>query len=290
MIPFVLFPEHISKNLSRPFIGFAQGLGKLFPFLDIQLKHADMDFSSEEYLSVLLFTSFIYFVVFSALFIVVFERFTSDFIVFGLCLSFLFGILIALQILLYPSIKIKKKVRAIENNLVFALRTMLIQVRSGVTLFRAMEIVAEGDFGLLSVEFKKMVSSIQVGEHQHKVLQEFATKSPSPKFRNILWQMVNGLKGGAEVATVLQESVSNAVKDQMIDMNKYGNQLRLLSLMYMMIGVVIPSLWLTFLIILSSFPKIQVNEFMLWVLLGLIILMNFMYVGMVKSQRPAIGA
>ena len=31
---------------------------------------------------------------------------------------------------------------------------MLIQVRSGVTLFNAMEIVAEGDFGLLGQEFR----------------------------------------------------------------------------------------------------------------------------------------
>ena len=59
--------------------------------------------------------------------------------------------------------------------------------------------------------------------------------------------------------------------------------------MYMMVGVVIPSLGLTFLIILSSFPKIQINESMLWILLGLIILMNFMYLG-IKSQRPALGA
>jgi len=256
----------------------------------LQLKHADLDFSAEEYLSILLFTLLVYFLVFSGLFILLLEKFVADYLYLGILLAVIFCILVALQIMIYPTMLIKKKVRNIDNNLVFALRTMLIQVKSGVTLFRAMEIVSEGDFGLLSLEFKKMISQIHAGEHQNKVLQDFATKSPSQKFRNILWQMVNGFKGGAEVATVLQESVSNAVKDQMIDMNKYGNQLRLLSLMYMMIGVVIPSLGLTFLIILSSFPKIQINEFMLWALLGMIIIMNFMYVGMVKSQRPAIGA
>jgi len=290
MIPFVLFPENVSKSISRPFIGIAQRLEKIFPFLDLQLKHADLDFSAEEYLSVWLFTVLVYFVVFSSLFAVLLERFIPDGMLLGFGLGIILCLLVSIQIIIYPTLVIKKKVRNIDNNIIFALRTMLIQVRSGVTLFRAMEIVSEGDFGLLSKEFRNMISRIKAGDNQNKVLEEFATRNPSQRFRNILWQIVNGLKGGAEVATVLQDSVSNAVKDQMIEMNRYGNQLRLLSLMYMMIGVVIPSLGLTFLIILSSFPKIQVNEFMLWVLLGLIILMNFMYVGRVKSQRPAIGA
>ncbi|MEK6972986.1 MAG: type II secretion system F family protein [archaeon] len=290
MIPFVLFPEKVMKTVSLPFIGLAQALKKIFPFLDMQLKHADIEFTAEEYLAMLLFNLLVYFAVFSVLFIVLLERFVAEYITLGLGLSVLFCVLIALQILIYPAMRVKKKVRDIENNLVFALRTMLIQVRSGVTLFNAMEIVAEGDFGLLGQEFRKLLSQIKAGEHQNKVLQDFATRTPSQKFRNILWQIVNGLKGGAEVASVLQESVSTAVKDQMIEINKYGNQLRLLSLMYMMVGVVIPSLGLTFLIILSSFPKIQINESMLWILLGLIILMNFMYLGMVKSQRPALGA
>ena len=62
--------------------------------------------------------------------------------------------------------------------------------------------------------------------------------------------------------------------------------MKLLSLMYMMLGVIIPALGFTFLIVLGSFPQIELNELIFWLLLGTITFAQFMYLGILKSRRP----
>jgi hypothetical protein len=62
----------------------------------------------------------------------------------------------------------------------------------------------------------------------------------------------------------------------------------MLSLVYMMLGVIIPALGLTFLVILASFPQIKLEEIVFWVMLGGIIILQFMYLGIIKSKRPTL--
>jgi len=94
------------------------------------------------------------------------------------------------------------------------------------------------------------------------------------------------MKAGADISDVIQESVSTMVREQQIGIQKYGSSLRILSLMYLMIGVILPALGITFLIVIGSFPKIKITEIMFWGLLGGLLLMEFMFIGIIKSKRP----
>ena len=206
----------------------------------------------------------------------------------SIILGFVFGFLVFIQVLLYPKILLKKRMRDLERNLVFALRTILVEIKSGVSLFDSISIVAHGDNGEVSRQFKKAVEQIETGTFQNEALEEMAENNPSLYFRRAIWQLVNGLKAGSDISNVMTALVDNLSKEKANQIRGYGNSLRLLSLLYMMLGAIIPALGLTFLIILSSFPQIQITEDVFWGMLGFIAVSQFMYLGIIKSSRPTL--
>ena len=55
-----------------------------------------------------------------------------------------------------------------------------------------------------------------------------------------------------------------------------------------MLGAIIPSLGLTFLIILSTFPQIDIGEEVFWGMLIFLAIGQFMFLGIIKSSRPTL--
>ena len=291
MIPFAPFPFPVLKKMSRPFTGIGVRASKAFPYLSLHLEQANINLSEKEYSTIMVFLTASYFLFFFLLLSAVFYKAIGhsgieQVLLLSLTVSLALAFLVFIQVSMYPIILIKKKVRDIERNLVFALRTMLVQLKSGVSLFNCLNVIATGNYGMLSQEFKKAVDEINTGTTDDAALQKLATKNPSPFLRKALWQVVNGMRAGAEVGDVLSETVASMIKQQSIEINRYGAKLRLLSLFYMMIGVIIPSLGITFLMVLSSFPQVILTENLFWTLFGVIILFEFMFLGLVKSQRP----
>lgn len=288
MIPFSFFPEKTMKKIAQHFLGIGSIISKAMPSLEMHLKQVDLDYSAEEYAGIAFFTSLFYFALISLLASLLLNKFIGNGWLLGIVIGMLASFLVLIQITLYPNLLLKKRVRELEQNLAPALRTMLIQIKSGIPLFQALKIVSKEEYGILSKEFGKTVKEINAGKRQEDALQEMAAKNPSPALRKAVWQIVNGLKGGAETSSVLRETVNTLNMEERTQIRKYGSDLRLLSLMYMMIGVIIPTLGLTLLIVIGSFPKIQLGNNILWILLAIVVIMNFMYVGMIKSKRPSL--
>ncbi|MFH1545652.1 MAG: type II secretion system F family protein [archaeon] len=286
-IPFSFIPPSLLKRISKRFHGIGAIVAKAFPSLTSDLEHAEINYSVEDYGAIAVILAFFYFVLCSIVFSLVASRFFPErAILVGITAGGIIAFLILIQVTMYPRIKVKKKVREIERNLVFALRTMLVQMSSGVTLFDSMNMIAEGNYGALADEFKEAIDEINTGTQEEEALQKMADRNPSLFFRRSLWQMVNGMKAGADVSELMNELVSTMMREETIQIRRYGSDLRMLSLMYMMIGVIIPALGLTLLIMLSSFPVIKLGEIMFWGLLFGVIIGQFMYMGIIKSKRP----
>ncbi len=298
-IPFSILPPQIMKILAKPFYGLGYTLGKGFPYLKIELKQAELDFNIEEYSAIMVLNFVIYFLLFSVFGSIFLSRMMgpgkyfvlagfqiSEGVPVGLTIGLVGAFLVFIQMSMYPKIQIKKKIRSIEANLVYGLRTMLVQLKSGISLFNTINMVANGNFGQLSIEFKKAIDEINTGVTQEAALQHIAINNPSSYVRKTVWQVVNGMKAGADVADVIEESVSSMIREQEIEIQKYGSSLRMLSLVYLMIGIIIPALGLTFLIVLGSFPKIQITQLLFWILLGSLMVAEFMFLGIIKSKRP----
>lgn len=293
-LPFAILPIPFLRKIAIPFYGIGNLLSSLFPFLELELKQSELNYKPREYSSIAFVLSLFYLFLVWLIVYALFYRFSfMDFsqaeeLIFSFILAFVFSLLIFSQFIAYPKIIVKRRVREIERNIVFGLRTLLIQLRSGVSLFKALNVIAVGNFGELSRVFKEAVDKINTGYPEEEALQELASKTPSLFFRRSLWQIVNGLKAGGESSEILKEIVSTVIEQQIIEIKAYGSKLRMLSLIYMMLGVVIPALGITFLIVLMSFPEINVTQIMFWELLAVIIVAQFMYLGGMKSVRPSL--
>jgi flagellar protein FlaJ len=299
-VPFLPLPLPVAKKITRPLNGLGEKVEKMIPSLSPNLIQAEIDSSANEYSSVAIFSFLIYFILFWVVSALVLGKFVNSFtmvfgilvrhsIIIGFVIGVIIGLLIFVQIIAYPRIKLKRKVRTIDSNLIYALRTMLVQIKSGVSLFDSMCMIAYSKrYGQLGEELKKAVDNITSGMSEEQALRELSENNPSIYLKKVLWQIVNGMKAGADVSDILGESVSSITREQQIDIERYGNSLRILSLMYLMIGVIIPALGLTFLIVIGSFPRIQITEITFWFMLGMVLLAEFMFMGIMKSKRPSL--
>ena len=288
-LPFSPFPIEVLKHISSKFLGIGESISMMFPYLESELQQAEIPLEKKEYCASMFIISLFYFVIFSLVIAVITNKLAPQYtLVLSPTIGLAAALMIFIQLSVYPKIAVRKKVRDLERNLVFALRTILVQLKSGVSLFDALGLVAKQDYGVVSKEFKKALDAITTGTLEEEALQKLAIENPSPFFRKSLWQLVNGLKGGVDVSSVISEVVSTLNKEQQIQIRRYGASLSLFSLMYMMLGVIVPALGITFMIILGSFPQITITEIVFWILLVGIIISEFMYIGMIKSKRPSL--
>ncbi len=289
-VPFSIIPMPLLVKLSSRFRGFARMFASFFPNMDSELKQADMDVSSEDYITYVIISALANFFVLLGLFFLVWFyviKRTDPLIPFVWTMGFL-GFTIFMQ-LANPKVRISKRASEIEKTLLFALRNMLIRLKSGITLYESMSGVARQEFGLVSKEFKRTINEIESGIPQIEAIERMTFRNPSRTFRRIGWQISNGMKAGVSIQNSIESMVDNLMREHMIKIKNYGAQLNPLAMMYMMLTVVVPSLGITFLIILGSFFGFDIPENVFWMVALFLAIFQFIFMTIVKSRRPVVG-
>lgn len=288
-IPFCPLPVEKAKKASRIFSGPAKGLSKL-GHLKLQLEQAKMPLTPVEYMSIALFSaSFVSVSSMAVLFLAIATKLELP---KAASLSILFGMIIFVGVVFhlknYPKIVVKKRTANIERNLLYSLKHLLVQIKSGVPLYDGIVSVTKGNYGAVSDEFSQLVKEVDAGTSMEAAMEELSLKNPSPIFRRSIWQISNGIKVGSDIGDVIKEIISTISQEKMIAIKRYGSQLNPLTLVYMMIAVIIPALGTTLLFVFSSFAKLPVSEFTFYIVLAGIIVLQFAYIGVIKSKRPNI--
>lgn len=289
-IPFSPFPIGVLKVFGRLFRGVGARIAKAFPYLELELRQAGIeDVEAEEYGAIMLFMLLFYFIAGTLIVgLLTYKLAPEHMLLLSPSIGGFLAFMVFIQVSMYPKMRTRKKIRDIEQNLIYALRTMLIEIKSGVSLFDAMQTVAVGEYGGVSREIKQTINEINIGTPEEAALQELAMNNPSTFFRRAIWQVVNGLKAGTDVGILLKTLIETLSKEQTIQIRRYGSALRMLSLMYMMLGVIIPALGLAFMIVLGSFPQMNVTELLFWAMLAMLIVAQFMFLGILKAKRPTL--
>lgn len=287
-IPFSFLPLTTLYKVSSHFLGLAQRLERKYPNLSVYLTQAEARIGSLEYLSMCITATFLFATIFFFLsLILLFFKIPFFFV---LVLTFIFTFFVFAQQLAYPKLIANRRVRQVERNLLPALEDILIQLNSGIPLFNILANVAEGDYGAVSDEFRQAVREINAGRSQIDALEDIALNNPSVLFRRAIWQIVNGMKEGADIATLIKDVMQAVTDEQLTQIQKYGGQLSPLALFYMLIAIIAPSLGVTFIIILSSFISIEENvtKSIFYGLIILTFLFQIMFLGMIKTRRPSL--
>ena len=248
-LPYSIIPANKLRKFSHLFLGISGHLGDFFPFLKLSLKRAEIDIDAREYISLCMISSIIFFLFFGFIISMVFIFLGLEKFFFGFLIAIFLSVFVFLQQVLHPKIIANKKIRDIERNLLPAMQNMLIQLNSGVPLFDILVSISKEDYGGVSEQFNKAVKEINAGTPQIDALEEIASLNPSVLFRRAIWQIVNGMKSGADMARVIKE-VNNTISDeQVLQIQRYGSQLNPLAMFYMLVAVIMPSLGMTFLIL-----------------------------------------
>jgi len=299
-------PPDLAKRFARRFRGFGERAAILFPGLKYDLKLSESELSEGEYivastlnaflwmLFMLFFTAFLFFARGMLTIAEVQAGFTSAeaFVAFARNNMLLLAPPIATFVLMlfffirYPSIVAGKIVEAIDKDLVYALRDLMLQINSGVSLYEAMRNVSRSGYGKVSEEFAKVVQDITTGEAQDVALEKMALRTQSEFLRRTIWQLVTALKAGASLQGALNSILLALRKYQSQNIKAYSQELNLWILIYIFISVAIPSLFITLLVILSTFGGIGINESFIVMLMLACFIGEFVLVEYIKIRRP----
>ncbi|HDI73150.1 MAG: hypothetical protein DRO76_02900 [Candidatus Altiarchaeales archaeon] len=284
--------SHGIRNFSRIFIAVGDLLLRVSPYTALHLKQSGIDeeynITAREYLAICFFISSTLFIISSLILTFILSLGTKEFLSFGPIIGIFIGILSYVQLVAYPKVIVNRRIRDLERNLLFALRTILVQIRSGVPIFDAFVSIATGKYGQISDEFKIVIEKSRAGVPVVDTLEELAIRNPSLYFRRAIWQLLNAIKSGSDIGENLASIIDSLSKEQLVQIGRYKSILNPLAMMYMMIAVIIPSLGITVMIILSTFPGMERigNEQTFWLLLGGVVLMQFIFMSVIRSKRP----
>jgi flagellar protein FlaJ len=185
----------------------------------------------------------------------------------------------------FVDVKIEKMKRHINQELVFAGRFLIIELESGVPLYNAFINLGK-NYEVIGPFFNEVVEKINLGTTMEEALNEAITLTPSPELRKLMWQVLNSMRTGADVADSLNAVIDQIVRQQQIAVKEYGRKLNPLAMFYMMMAVIVPSLGTTVLIVLATFIGFSLPLPFLLVIAGLVGFVQLMFLAVIKSARP----
>lgn len=289
-VPFSIIPIRVLKKHARIFLPLVQKFKFIYLPLTNQLKQAEFDVDGRDYLAMCLYSTSMFFIFITLLLILNLYLITKrpDAILLSFLISLFISFFVLFSQLYYPKLIANKRIRGLERNLLPALQNLLVQLNAGVPLFNALVSLSKGVYGELSLEFEKVVKKINAGIPEVEALEDIASNNPSLFFRRAIWQLVNGIKSGSDISRVLTEIINSLSAEQLIQIQQYGSRLNPLAMFYMLVVVVIPSLSITFIIIISSFIGLSesASKFVLWGLYAFVLFFQIIFQGLMKSRRP----
>lgn len=190
--------------------------------------------------------------------------------------------------MLYPDVKITKRKRDIDYELVFAGRHLLIALKSGMPLFDSLVGVSRG-YGAVSEEFNQIVEKVTLGMSMTQAIREVIQNCPSNDYNRIMLQIANAINSGSDVADSLEVVLNQVFREQVIALKAYGQKLNPLVMFYMIFGIIFPSLGLAFAVILLSLigsTRFGIDASILLLVFAMISIIQFLFLAMVESSRP----
>ena len=262
-------------------------LKKRNPMLKKELRMAGMDDKVEDVIKKALVNSMIISSVFTFLALLIFQREGLPLILLPL-VFLVFGKVFFNYGLMGIKGRIGSRRKEIDRDVLFAGRYLLVKLNSGKPLINAL-IEASGGKGTANKYFKSIVKDIELGKPVEEALAYESEYSPSRKFRKILFQISNALKIGIDVTEFLEATLNDIANDQIIEIQRYGKKLNSLTLFYMLIAVVLPSLGLTIFIIIFSIAQVDIGFVFFAVILFFLALLQAVFLVIYKSIRPDIN-
>lgn len=287
--PFVIVPLEPAQKIADRMRTFLGRILALFPSLKYDLRVLEIN-EPEAYVAANLLSSLFYGAVFGAIMFAGLQSAKDPSRTPGLALGSALAIFALAFVfnMAYPGIRTRTYAIKMGRDLTFALKDMLVQVESGIPLYDAMVNISRSNYGTVSSDFTTSVKGISAGISESVALQKMALKTKNEYFKKALWQLISALESGASIGPALRSVIETLENYQHKSIKDYSASLNFIVLIYMLIAAAIPSMGITFMIILSAFGGIGVNEQLIALIVSGSLLMQLVLIGFVNSGRPTV--
>ncbi len=293
-IPSIMISPARALSVSKPLKRYAAVLKGLAPNIQNDMIEAGMSLNYLDYfaaglLMVIILGSLLV-VVAGLIALVAFKKdvLTAQLGAILTAMVFIVPIVYVLYFVNYPKLQAQKRKKKIDEKTIFAIREIMIKVGSGEPIFNSLLDVANGDFDIVSEEFKVTVEEIQTGVSQEQALENLSRRVPSQSLKRAIDIIVNTIKSGSDIHETLALINDMLIRKQQSDMRAYAGELTPMSMAYMLVSVVLPSLGMSVFVILGSLAHLDIQD-MIYLIPPFLAIFQIFFMGMVGSRRPAIG-
>ncbi|MGI6589831.1 MAG: type II secretion system F family protein [Candidatus Iainarchaeum sp.] len=288
----MLFPIETAKKFSDRYLFIGRFLSRIIFSLKYDLQKAEINIDPERYCLASLISAFIYAIMFIFVGLAFGTIITREIgpTTIGIMIVTSMGSFIVMLIfhLLYPKIASHQIAGLIDQDLLFALRAMLIQLSSGQSLFESIKNISKSNYGQVSKEFATVVRDVNSGMSETAALEKLAFRTKSEVLKKTAWQMITTLRSGGSIVNALNSQVEALVAQQVDAIKAYSAELNLWTLVYLIVAAAVPSLGITFLVIASSIggSGIGPEAVILIVLLSMIVQITMIM--LIRSKVPKV--
>lgn len=255
-----------------------------FPELRKKLKMAKMDVSEDKYINTTIMMSGLTSLV--LLILVTMLLYTSGMDLLVIIPLFLLTLIFSFIFFMKRvDVEISKRELEIDKELLFAGKQLLIEIRGGIPLFDAVTHLTE-DYGEASNVFKDIVNKTNMGVPLDVALEDVSEETPSKPFKRIALQIVNSIRSGSDVAVSLETILDQLAQEQIIQIKEYSQKLNPLGMFYLLFGIILPSMGITLAVTLLTFTGVSFGPQMLWGMLLVMGITQYVFLTMIQSSRP----
>jgi archaeal flagellar protein FlaJ len=267
--------------LLEPFVEYIK---TKFPELRKKLKMAKMDVSEDGYISKTLIMTVLTSVL--MLILVTMLLYTSGMDLLVVVPLFLLTLIFSfLFFMKRVDVEMSKRELEIDKELLFAGKQLLIEIRGGIPLFDAVTHLTE-EYGEASNVFKEIVNKTNLGVPLDVALEDVSEETPSKPFKRLALQIVNSIRSGSDVAVSLEAILDQLAQEQMIQIKEYSQKLNPLGMFYLLFGIILPSMGITLAVTLLTFTGVSFGPAMLWGMLLVMGITQYVFLTMIQSSRP----
>ena len=287
----MVLPQQVGRKIGRMFEKAGGFLTDYTPGLKSDIALSGINMTAEEYMiasvaSSLILGSLTFF--FAYIPLVLLELAPESEFILSIIPAVTITLLDFFVLIRYPRILAVKRAELVDRDLIFALKDLLLNMSAGLSLFESIKKVSDASYGLVSRDFRTIVENTNQGMPLDDALESLALRSSSEYMRNALWQTVNAVKAGTSVKDALSGIIDALIREHKRKIRNYIQELNVLTMIYMLFAVAVPTIITTVLVVLTSLMGTNVNESTYVLVISICIMIQVMVVGFIRSRRPLV--
>ena len=131
-----------------------------------------------------------------------------------------------------------------------------------------------------------MVQEINAGSSEGVALEKLALRTDSDFLKKTVWQLVTSIRAGAPMNSALQSIVITLNEFQSRSIKNFAAELNMWILIYLLVAAAMPTIGITFMVILSAIGGSDITPDTIVQTIGLAFVIQIVLIGLIGSRAP----